>query len=92
MNHSTLTAQQAEALAAFMRKQKPGAQCVISAPQLGMDLRQFDQLAKDWIANGHALFSPVGVPFRKVVNGEFLIQRITVIKEQQTDQADPFDD
>lgn len=76
----TLTASQASALDQFLQKQKPGAQCVISAPMLGMDLHHFDTLAKHWAEHGAPQFTLVGVPFRKVIDGEFLIQRITVIK------------
>lgn len=79
----TLTAQQASALNAFLQKQKSGAQCVLSAPLLGMEIRQFDALAKHWIQYGATQFILVGVPFRKVIDGEFLIQRLTVIKRAE---------
>ncbi|GGC68984.1 hypothetical protein [Undibacterium terreum] len=61
-------------------KQKAGAQFVLSAPMLGMGIEEFDQAAKVWIQHGGPGFKAAGVPFRKVIDGEFLIQRITVIK------------
>jgi hypothetical protein len=68
------------ALAPLVEKQKIGARFVISAPMLGLSALDFDTLAKTWIAQGGPGFVLDGIPFRKVVNGEFYIQRITVIR------------
>ena len=65
-------------LPAIVEKQKPGARFVISAPMLGLDLVAFDRLAQTWITDGGPGFVLDGIPFRKVVNGQFFIQRITV--------------
>ncbi|MES2102691.1 MAG: hypothetical protein V4634_01625 [Pseudomonadota bacterium] len=61
-------------------RQKPGAQFVLSAPMLGMSVAEFDTAAKTWAERGGPGFKAVGVPFRKVIDGVFLIQRITVIR------------
>lgn len=64
----------------FVRKQKPGAQFVITAQMLRMPPQQFDMLANQWFDDGGPGFNVVGVPHRTVVDGEFLISRITVIR------------
>ncbi|MFZ6647010.1 hypothetical protein ACO0LO_14905 [Undibacterium sp. TJN25] len=61
-------------------RQKPGAQFVLSAPMLGMKIDEFDQAATQWAQHGGPGFKAVGVPFRKVIDGVFLIQRITVVR------------
>jgi hypothetical protein len=61
-------------------KQKIGAKFVLSAPMLGMDLAAFDAQAQIWAEHGGTGFEPAGVPFRKVIDGQFLIQRLTVVK------------
>ncbi|HTD02696.1 hypothetical protein [Undibacterium sp.] len=61
-------------------KQKPGAQFVLSAPMLGLSVTEFDKAAKMWLEQGGPGFKAAGVPFRKVIDGVFLIQRITVVK------------
>ena len=63
-----------------VRKQKPGAQFVISAQMLRLKPQEFDPLAQRWLDDGGPGFNVVGVPFRVVVDGEFLISRITVIR------------
>jgi hypothetical protein len=65
---------------AFIRKQKPGARFVISAQMLGMKPEQFDTLAQQWLDDGGPGFNVTGVPHRVVVDGEFLISRVTVIR------------
>jgi len=64
----------------ILKKQKQGAQFVLSAPMLGMSLEEFDTIAQLWVSEGGPGFSDAGVPFRKVINGEFLIARLTVVK------------
>lgn len=68
------------ALDDFVRKQKAGARFVISAQMLRMEPEAFDALAQQWLDDGGPGFNVVGVPFRMVVEGEFLITRLTVIR------------
>jgi hypothetical protein len=68
------------ALDDFVRKQKPGAQFVISAQMLRMKADAFDALAQQWLDDGGPGFNVTGVPFRAVVDDAFLITRITVIR------------
>jgi hypothetical protein len=63
----------------IIQKQKIGAQ---SAPMLGIDVIAFDQLAKSWESLDDLGFQIVGVPFRKVIQDQFLIQRVTVIRTE----------
>ena len=73
-------------LSDIIQKQKIGAQFVLSAPMLGIDVVAFDHLAKSWASQEDLGFQIVGVPFRKVIQGQFLIQRVTVIRtETQTE-------
>ncbi|MBC3833629.1 hypothetical protein H8K33_19135 [Undibacterium amnicola] len=67
-----------QALQSIVDKQKVGARFVISAPMLGLDPVAFDRLAQSWIATGGPGFVLDGIPFRKVVDGQFFIQRVTV--------------
>ena len=67
-----------EKLQAIVERQKPEARFVIMSTMLGLDLLAFDALAKQWIANGGPGFVADGIPFRKVLNGQFYIQRLTV--------------
>jgi hypothetical protein len=64
----------------IVSKQKMGAKFVLSAPMLGMDLASFHMQAELWAEHGGPGFEASGVPFRKVIDGEFLIQRITVVR------------
>ncbi|MDB5823037.1 MAG: hypothetical protein JWR21_1741 [Herminiimonas sp.] len=64
----------------FVKRQKEGATFVITAQMLRMDPEQFDPLAQHWLDEGGPGFNVVGVPHRIVVDGEFLISRVTVIK------------
>lgn len=68
----------------FVRKQKAGAQFVISAPMLRMQAQEFDKLAQRWLDDGGPGFNVVGVPHRTVIDGEFLISRVTVIRTTAT--------
>lgn len=62
-------------------KQKEGAQFVLSAQMLRMKPEEFDVLARQWIEEGGADgFELVGVPHRRVVDGEFVIDRITAVR------------
>ena len=64
----------------FVKKQKPGAQFVITAQMLRLKAQEFDTLAQRWLDDGGPGFNVVGVPHRSVVEGEFLITRVTVIR------------
>ena len=64
----------------ILQKQKLGARFVISAPMLGITVSAFDQLVKTWQTNGADGFQIHGTPFMKVIDGQFLIQRVTVIR------------
>lgn len=64
----------------YVRKQKPGARFVITAQMLRMKAEEFDPLAQRWLDDGGPGFNVVGVPHRTVVDGEFLISRVTVIR------------
>lgn len=64
----------------FVRKQKAGAQFVISARMLRVPPLEFDALAQGWLDDGGPGFNVVGVPYRSVIDGEFLISRVTVMR------------
>lgn len=64
----------------FVKKQKAGAQFVITAQMLRMTPQDFDAQAKQWLDDGGPGFNVVGTPHRSVVDGEFFITRITVIR------------
>jgi len=64
----------------IVRKQKVGATFVISAQMLHMSPREFDALAQVWDDDGGPGFNVMGVPFRVVVDGEFVISRVTVVR------------
>lgn len=64
----------------IVKKQKTGAQFVISAQMLKLTPRDFDALAQVWIDDGGPGFNVIGMPHRVVVDGNFLISRITVIR------------
>ncbi len=68
----------------FVRKQQAGARFVISAQMLRLKPQEFDALAQRWLDDGGPGFNVVGVPHRTVVDGEFLISRITVIRTTAT--------
>jgi hypothetical protein len=64
----------------FVKKQKAGAQFVITAQMLRLKPQEFDALAQRWLDDGGPGFNVVGVPHRTVIDGEFLISRVTVIR------------
>lgn len=64
----------------LVRKQKAGAQFVISAQMLRLTPKQFDPMAQGWLDDGGPGFNVIGIPHRTVVDGEFLISRVTVIR------------
>ena len=68
------------ALDDFVRKQKTGAQFVITAQMLRMEPDEFDRLAQLWLDDGGPGFNVTGVPHRAVVEDAFLITRVTVIR------------
>ncbi len=64
----------------FVKRQKDGATFVISAPMLRLKPAEFDALAQAWFDDGGPGFNVIGTPHRTVVDGEFFITRVTVIK------------
>lgn len=64
----------------LVRKQKAGASFVISAQMLRLTPQDFDPMAQRWLDDGGPGFNVVGVPHRTVIDGEFLISRVTVIR------------
>jgi len=64
----------------IVKRQKQGAKFVLSFQMLGMDVETFDTVAQSWLEHGGPGFESAGVPFRKVIDGEFLIARLTVVK------------
>lgn len=64
----------------FIKRQKEGARFVISAQMLRMTPEEFDSLAQGWVDDGGPGFNVAGMPHRTVVDGEFFITRVTVIK------------
>jgi hypothetical protein len=64
----------------LVKKQKAGAQFVISAQMLRMKPQDFDPMAQRWLDDGGPGFNVIGIPHRTVVDGEFLISRVTVIR------------
>ncbi|MET0963027.1 MAG: hypothetical protein ABWY05_09450 [Noviherbaspirillum sp.] len=64
----------------FVRKQKAGAQFVITAQMLRLEPQEFDVLAQQWLDDGGPGFNVIGVPHRSVVEDEFFITRVTVIR------------
>lgn len=64
----------------FVNKQKEGARFVITAQMLRLKPQDFDTLAQAWLDDGGPGFNVVGVPHRTVVDGEFFISRVTVVK------------
>lgn len=64
----------------FVKKQKTGARFVITAQMLRVKPQEFDSMAQRWLDDGGPGFNVVGVPHRIVVDGKFLISRVTVIR------------
>ncbi len=68
----------------FVQKQKDHAQFVVTAQMLRLSPEKFDALAQVWIDDGGPGFNVIGMPHRTVVNGEFFISRVTVIKTRSS--------
>ncbi|MGI4848338.1 MAG: hypothetical protein ACRYGK_09400 [Janthinobacterium lividum] len=64
----------------FVNKQKEGATFVISAQMLRMPAEEFDVVAQLWFDDGGPGFNVIGMPHRTVIDGEFLISRVTVTR------------
>jgi hypothetical protein len=64
----------------FVKKQKAGAQFVITAQMLRLKPQEFDTMARRWLDDGGPGFNVIGVPHRTVVDGELFISRVTVIR------------
>ena len=64
----------------LVRKKQAGAQFVISAQMLKLKPQEFDALATTWLDDGGPGFNVIGTPHRTVIDGEFFISRITVIR------------
>jgi len=64
----------------IIKKREAGEQFVISAPMLRLTPQEFHQMAELWFEDGGPGFNVVGMPFRVVVDGEFLISRVTAIR------------
>jgi hypothetical protein len=69
----------------IVNKQKDGAKFVITSTMLRLATADFDSLAQIWIKNGGPGFKMFGVPFRKCIDGEFFIDRVTVVKTSNQD-------
>ena len=65
-----------------LARQKVGARFVLTAPMLHVTAQEFDLLASMWIEEGGHGFAVAGVPHRTCIDGEFFINRITVVKLQ----------
>ena len=70
----------------IVKKQKEGAKFVISGAMLGLEPEEFDTVAKLWAEECNHGFVVTGVPHRKCIDGEFFIDRITVIRAGSKDQ------
>ena len=66
----------------IVNKQKVGAPFVISAQMLRLGPEEFETLLKVWLEDGDLGLELAGVPHRKLVDGEFFIDRITVVKTE----------
>lgn len=64
----------------LVKKQKAGASFVISGQMLRLTPQEFDPIAQRWLEDGGPGFNVVGMPHRTVVDGQFLISRVTVIR------------
>ena len=64
----------------IVKRQKGGATFVLTAPMLRLKPAEFHALAQDWYDDGGPGFNVIGTPHRSVVDGEFFITRVTVIK------------
>ena len=64
----------------IVKRQKDGATFVLAAPMLRLKPAEFHALAQAWYDDGGPGFNVIGTPHRSVVDGEFLITRVTVVK------------
>jgi hypothetical protein len=64
-----------------VNRQKEGAQFVLSGAMMGLAPDEFDIVARVWLDGGGNGFRVVGVPHRRCVDGNFFIDRVTVIKD-----------
>jgi hypothetical protein len=72
----------------FVKRQKDGATFVITSQMLRLKPAEFDALAQQWYDDGGPGFNVIGTPHRTVVDGEFFITRVTVIKTLSRSAAD----
>lgn len=64
----------------IVAKQKDGARFVITAQMLRVDPEEFDTLVKLWMEDEQRGFELADVPHRRCIDGEFFIDRITVVR------------
>jgi hypothetical protein len=64
-----------------VNRQKEGAQFVLSGAMMGLEPDEFDLVAKLWLRDGGNGFRVVGVPHRRCIDGDFFIDRVTVVKD-----------
>lgn len=76
-----------QAIEDFVKRQKEGATFVITAQMLRLKPHEFDKLAQAWLDDGGPGFNVIGVPHRVVVDGQFLISRVTVIRTRASPSA-----
>jgi len=68
----------------IVKKHKAGTQFVISAQMLRIQPLAFDTIAQGWLDDGGPGFNVTSTPFRVVVDGEFLISRITTMRTTES--------
>lgn len=64
----------------LVKKQKTGAQFVITAQMLRLKPQDFHPMVQQWLDDGGPGFNVVGTPHRTFIEGEFVISRVTVIR------------
>jgi hypothetical protein len=64
-----------------VNRQKEGAQFVLSGAMMGLPPDEFDIVAQLWLDGGGNGFRVVGVPHRRCIDGNFFIDRVTVVKD-----------
>lgn len=62
----------------IVKRQKDGANFVISAAMLGLTTQAFDVLVQPWLNGAGPGFVMTRVPHRKCIDNEFFVDRITV--------------
>jgi hypothetical protein len=65
----------------IVNRQKEGARFVLSGAMLHLAPDEFDIVARLWISDGGNGFRVDGVPHRRCIDGEFFIDRVTVVKD-----------